>query len=154
MGDKIIRQVRKETVWCAVICNASRYIGCRWCTGEVNWIPYSVVSEVECKAVQVEPLVPVKPKKLTQSTGGTVLWKCILATDYTKWGLDWKKRKVSKALTPRVKATSANPDQPGTDTWKLSERKPSTVFPDPSNLRIWGGDKSNLGWYVPSETCC
>ena len=35
---------------------------------------------------------------------------------YRKEGLDWKKRKVSKALTPRVKATSANPDQLGTDT--------------------------------------
>ena len=72
--------------------------------------------------------MPVKPKKLPQSTGGTVLSKCNLVTDYTKRGLDWKKRKVSsgrfpmfhritpRALTPRVKATSANPDQLGTDT--------------------------------------
>jgi hypothetical protein len=48
-----------------------------------------------------------------------------------------------------VKATSVNPDQLGTDTWELSERKPSTVYADPSKLRIWGGDKSNLGLIMP-----
>jgi len=38
-----------------------------------------------------------------------------------------------------VKATSANPDQLGTDILELSEREPSTVYYDPSKLRIWGG---------------
>jgi len=77
--------------------------------------------------------MPVKPKKLTCSTGGTALWNYSLVTDCMKLGLEWK----------NVKATLATPDQRGTDRRKLNEREPSTVLHDLSKLRIREGDKSS-----------
>jgi hypothetical protein len=59
--------------------------------------------------------LPVKPKKAHSKHRGDSPSRNISSDTYRKEGLDWKKRKVSKALTPRVKATSANPDQLGTD---------------------------------------
>ena len=72
---------------------------------------------MECLVEQDEPLVPVKPKKAHSKHRGDSPIEVTGSDAYEEIGVGLEK----------VKATSANPDQLGTDIWELSERKPSTV---------------------------